>query len=737
MGYINESFAEGRKVVEMMEGNVMLSFLVFFPMFGALASYLIGRKNKAARDYTADAIVIVEFALMLYVFCMYYTALSRAENPANSFGYPLSDTISGFCGMGLHFTIDGFRVLYGLIACFMWMMSTIFSKEYFAHYRNRNRYYLFMLATLGATVGVFLSADLYTTFIFFEMMSFTSYVWVAHDEKKESLRAAETYLAVAVIGGLVMLMGIFLLYHETGTLMMTELLEVCRRLMTGTGAEYEASQRTLYLAGSCLLFGFGAKAGAFPLHIWLPKAHPVAPAPASALLSGILTKAGIFGILVISCNMFLYDVKWGTLILVIGVITMGLGAVLALFSVNLKRTLACSSVSQIGFILVGIGMQGLLGTENTLAVRGSLLHMVNHSLFKLVLFMAAGVVYMNIHKLNLNEIRGFGRKKPLLQFIFLMGALGIGGIPLWSGYISKTLIHESIVEYMEALHMGHLQTVILGMNVMKAIEWIFLISGGCTVAYMLKLYVALFIEKNNDGSLQEKYDSLKGKYMNKASAFALTAGALFFLLMGFLPGTVMNFIADLGEGFMHPEQLGTKVRYFSMMNLKGGLISVVIGAFIYFTVIRLWMMKKDENGKTVYIDRWNKYWDLENAVYRPLLVKILPMIFGVICRILDSLTDAIVVLLRKTILKDSKLPHELEEGTFMTHVIGMEMDSVVRFLNRSIWKKSPHEEGFEHKLALKQEEISEDNTIIGRSMSFGLLLFCAGLILTLVYLLWK
>ena len=123
------------------------------------------------------------------------------------------------------------------------------------------------------------------------------------------------------------------------------------------------------------------------------------------------------------------------------------GALLAVFSVDLKRTLACSSMSQIGFILVGVGMQGLLGEENLPAVHGTLLHMVNHSLIKLVLFMAAGVVFMNVHALDLNEIRGFGRKKPLLKSVFLAGALAIGGIPLFSGYISKTLLHESILEY--------------------------------------------------------------------------------------------------------------------------------------------------------------------------------------------------------------------------------------------------------------------------------------------------
>lgn len=724
-----------------MEGNFMLPVLVFFPMAGAGISYLIGRKNKTARDYAANAVVILEFIGVLLLLFSYYKANGAVINHSpvgkeNLEGYVVYGDMPGVCGMGLHFIVDGFRALYGLIAAFMWMMTTIFSREYFAHYRNRNRYYLFMLVTLGATMGVFLSADLYTTFIFFEIMSFTSYVWVAHDEKKESLRAAETYLAVAVIGGLVMLMGIFLLYHETGTLDISSLYSICRQLMYGTGAGDGAHRNTLYIAGTCLLFGFGAKAGAFPLHIWLPKAHPVAPAPASALLSGILTKAGIFGILVISCDIFLYDLKWGTLILILGVLTMVVGAVLALFSVNLKRTLACSSVSQIGFILIGIGMQGLLGSENSLAVRGSLLHMVNHSLFKLVLFMAAGVVYMNVHKLNLNDVRGFGRKKPLFHFIFLMGALGISGMPLWNGYISKTLIHESIVEYTAALVGGSLQAGLLGAGAMKAIEWLFIISGGLTAAYMLKLYIALFVEKNNDSAVQEKFDTLKGKYMNRVSATALTVSAVFFPLMGLLPQIVMNAVADFGEDFMHPEQAAEAVRYFSLANLKGGLLSLCIGALVYLFIVRKWMMKKEKAGM-VYVDRWNRYWDLENTVYRPLLLKILPMIFGVICRLLDSFLDSIVVLLRKTLYKDSKLPHELEEGNMVTHVLGMEMNHAEHLLNRTIWKKKPRDKDYEHELALKNEELTEDNTIIGRSLSFGLLLFSSGLILTIVYLLWK
>lgn len=705
--------------------SLLLFSAVFFPMIAALISYMIGRKKKSLRDYFADGVTGVEFGIFLYLFIN--TIISGSSN--------VIVEVPGICGLGLHFTMDGFRALYGAIAAFMWFMSTLFSKEYFIHYRNRNRYYFFLLLTLGATEGVFLSADFYTTFIFFEVMSFTSYVWVAHDEKKESLRAAATYLAVAVIGGLVMLMGIFLLYHTCGTLRFDELSTVISeyKKVLSADASVPGAMRTIWIAGICMLFGFGAKAGAFPLHIWLPKAHPVAPAPASALLSGILTKAGMFGILVLTGYVFLGDSTWGSLILVLGVCTMVVGAVLALFSVDLKRILACSSVSQIGFILVGVGMSGLLGEENALAMRGSLLHMVNHSLIKLALFMAAGVVFMNVHKLDLNEIRGFGRKKPLLNYIFLMGTLGIGGIPLWNGYISKTLIHESIVQYLELVKEG----AVAGMfsaSTMKGIEWTFLISGGLTVAYMTKLYVAIFIEKNNDAAIQEKYDSMKGTYMNKVSTAALTISATILPIMGFLPDQIMSRVADVGQGFLQVKGEAESVAWFSLTNLKGAVISLAAGALIYLIIVRLWLMKK-ENEQAVYVNRWNKYLDLEELIYRPILLKALPFIFGVICRVLDSLVDFIVVLLRKTIYKDSKLPHELEEGTYITHMMGSFINELERIANITIWKRHPKNVDYEHKYAIIHEEWSEDRTILARSLSFGLLLFCFGLIITVVYLL--
>ena len=322
--------------------------LVALPFLAAVPAWALGRKRDANGYALMIAVTAIVTAAALWMFLA---------------GKVLTASFPGLLGLGLSFKLDGFRGLYAAVASFMWLMTSLFTPQYLSHGHNRARYVLFTLLTMGATVGAFLSDDLITCFVFFELMSLTSYCWVAHDQPPGAMRAAQTYLAIAVLGGMAMLMGLMMLYSRLGSLSFDRLADL---LNTGTQAD-------LYLPGALILAGFGAKAGMFPLHVWLPKAHPVAPAPASALLSGVLTKVGIFGILVISSRLFFGDVLWGNVLLGVGLINMFLGALLALFSVDLKRTLACSSMSQIGFILFGIGMQGLLGEHNALAAQGTVL----------------------------------------------------------------------------------------------------------------------------------------------------------------------------------------------------------------------------------------------------------------------------------------------------------------------------------------------------------------------------
>lgn len=599
-----------------MRGNYALLFLALWPMVGGLLSFYAGKKSRLIRDYFADAVCVIELIAVLLCW--------------NQIGSEL--VIPGVCGLGMKFSLDGFRFIYAVIIAFMWSATTIFSREYLNHHHNRNRYYLFVLMTLGSIMGVFISGDLFTTFMFFEMMSLFSYIMVAQDETHEAQRAAQTYLAIAIIGGLVTLMGLILLYNYTGTLDIEAL------------AKFTLQDKTpLYLPGFLVFVGFAAKAAIFPSHIWLPTAHTAAPAPSSALLSGLLTKSGLFGIIVLSSGIFLHDSRWGFMLLILAVITMVLGAVLAVFSVNIKRTLACSSMSQLGFILTGISMQCFLGADNDLSVRGTMLYMVGHSLIKLVLFLCAGVVHMNTHKLNLNDIRGFGRGKKVFMFAFVMGGLGLMGFPLLNGYLGKTLIHEAIVEHIHALSHGTRTLAFMTLGgekfMFSVCEWLFLISGGLTAAYVIKLFIALFIAKPAPNMHQ------KDIYISPSNAVLLALCAVILPVIGFFPVEVGDKIGIFASGFMHGPEHHHTVHYFAFENLEGALISLTIGIAVYFVFVRKVLQNEAAKGEIRYLDLWPEWLNIENALFRPVIGLILPFIGSLFAKVVDLITAGPVTLL--------------------------------------------------------------------------------------------
>ena len=655
-----------------MRGNYALLFLVLWPMFGGLASYYAGKKSRLVRDYMADAVCLIELAGVLSLW--------------GSLGSEL--IIPGVCGLGMKFKIDGFRFIYAVIIAFMWSATTIFSREYLAHHHNRNRYYLFVLLTLGSIMGVFISGDLFTTFMFFEMMSLFSYIMVVQDETQDAQRAAQTYLAIAIIGGLVTLTGLILLYNYTGTLDIEAL------------AKFTLQDKSpLYVPGFLVFVGFAAKAAIFPSHIWLPTAHTAAPAPSSALLSGLLTKSGLFGIIVLSSGIFLHDSRWGLMLLILAVITMVLGAVLAVFSVNIKRTLACSSMSQLGFILTGIAMQCFLGHDNDLAVRGTILYMVGHSLIKLVLFLCAGVVHMNTHQLNLNDIRGFGRGKKVLMFAFVMGGLGLMGFPLINGYLGKTLIHEAIVEHLHALShgAGTLPFMTIGAEkfMFSVCEWLFLISGGLTTAYVIKLFIALFIAKPAEGMHQ------KDIYISWMNAIVLTVSALILPAIGFFTSEIGDKIAIFGSSFMRGPEHHHTVHYFTFENLEGALISITIGVAVYFLFVRKVLQSESVKGEIRYVDLWPSWLNIENAIFRPVIGLLLPFMGSLFAKVVDLITAGPVTLLlsQASRIKFIRPPEDTDFGYYQDEA--------------------------------KQETIS---TLLPSSLAYGLMTFAAGLLFVIAFM---
>ncbi len=643
--------------------QTLLLLLVLFPIVTAVPAYFIAKAAPRIREWLFRGIVLAECALGAVV-C---AAVCRTGSVAL--------VIPAVLGQGLSFCADNFRILYTCISLFLWLMTITFSGEYMRHYEHKERYYLFYLITLGGVMGVFLSADLFTTFVFFEIMSFASYPLVIHEENPHAMRAGETYLGVAVISGMVLLVGLFMLYTQAGTLDFMLL----RSFFTTNGTD-----GFTFAAGILILLGFGAKAGTYPLHVWLPKAHPVAPAPASALLSGILTKSGVFGIIVLCADVFAGNERFAFVLLTLAVITMFTGALLALFSTNLKRTLACSSMSQIGFILVGASFTLLLGHEGGLAQCGTLLHMANHSLIKLTLFMAAGVVAMNLHALELNDIRGFGRKKPFIMVIFLIGALGIMGIPGFCGYISKTMLHEGIVEYIAEEGL-----VGLTRTVFKSVEWIFLLSGGLTVAYMTKLFVCIFVEKNADAKKQAAFDAKKD-YLSGLSRGVFVLSALPMLCIGLLPQVVNLSVIAKANDFFGVEVFTHKVAFFGLESLKGAAISIGIGAVVYCLFVRKVFIRDNR-----YVDLWPKTVDLEEKVYRPVLIRGNLFLIRRVFTPLSSFFE--IVLTRGTLLfiryvfapVASFVETVLIKGTvlftlYAARFIAIAFDAVILFLMRTV-----------------------------------------------------
>lgn len=582
--------------------SLLIGMLLAAPIVGAMTAPLAGKKSGSMRDLTLRLFTVLELLLAAALFAFVIQ------------GQDATLTLGGICALGLRFRADGFRGLYALIAAIMWVAVCQFSKQYFAsHGEHLGRYACFTLLTQCGAVGVCLSDDLYTAFVFFEIMSIASCPWVAHAETKEALRAAGTYLFVSIICSMVTLMGMFLCWKETGDLSFAALRE-------------RSGDPKLIFPGCLMLVGYCAKAGLFPLHIWLPRAHQVAPAPASVLLSGLLTKTGLFGVIVLGMNLLDGNAVFGHLLLALGLITMTLGAMLAVFSVNLKRTLACSSLSQIGYITVGLACAVLLGHKGALASAGAAGQMINHSLLKLCLFLCAGAVYMNAHTLDLNALQGYGRGKKLLHAVFLLGAMGLMGVPLLNGYASKTMIHEELAE---------LAGETAGFSVYRLCEGVFLFAAGLTTAYMLKLYICLFWQKNPDADVQARYDSLTGRDLSIRSGITLAITAVPLLLIGIFPNQVLLPLTRRCADFLNRPPLAADIEFFSLTNLTGGGISLGIGFLVYAGFVRGALYRKGQG----YLDRWPKKLDLEERFYRPVFARYLPDMLGRGAKALDRLSE--------------------------------------------------------------------------------------------------
>ncbi len=346
------------------------------------------------------------------------------------------------------FFADSLSYITGLISTAVWMLCTIYAVEYMAKMKNQKRYNFFSLLSLTGMMGVIFTKNLFTLYIFFELICMASCVMVIHFQTEEVRKSARIYLFIAICGGLIMLCVTVATYALTGTGDLIKLASDKNIYSHGLGVT-----KALKLGGWLLpllffgfCFGFGAKAGLFPVHLMLPVADPISPAPAAALLSGVMIKCGAYGIIrvvyvVLGAGLVRIEPhKMSMVLLVLACCNIFLGSAIAIRQTDLWKMLAYSSVSQIGYILLGISLLTPLG------LTGSIVHIFNHAMMKGCLFLCAGAYMHKAGVRDLESLKGIGARMPLTTICFTLAALSMVGFPPFTGFITKWFIGLGALE---------------------------------------------------------------------------------------------------------------------------------------------------------------------------------------------------------------------------------------------------------------------------------------------------
>lgn len=424
--------------------------------------------------------------------------------------------------IGVEFLVDEFSAAMTALVILLSTLVIIYSFRDVEHEIQPDLvsgYYVLIFLMLFSMVGMIFTNDLFNLYVFMEILSLTSCGIVSIKRKKENLMASLKYLMLGTIGSVSILLGIAFLYMVTGTLNMTLNYDLIQ-------AAWQVYPRNILVALGFILTGFGIKAAVFPLHTWLPDAHSTAPTPSSALLSGLVVKIYLFGAIKMLFRVIgmeiITQVDIPLFMTYFAMVGMIMGSVFAIGQKDIKRILAYSSVAQIGYIVLGIG----LATQSGLSV--ALFHVVTHALMKSALFLSAGAVIYQTGRRDVRELAGIGYQMPITMTVFTIGALGMIGIPGINGFMSKWYLSFAVLEAGRPL-------VLL----------VILLSSFLNAVYYLPIIISAFLREREDHKNVLVKDEVP---LSMTGPMVLIAGLC--ILFGFFPQLVMNIIQQAMQTFM-------------------------------------------------------------------------------------------------------------------------------------------------------------------------------------------
>ncbi|MCC8167870.1 MAG: proton-conducting membrane transporter [Clostridiales bacterium] len=340
-------------------------------------------------------------------------------------------------GISIAFKVDAISRIYVTFISVIWLLIGIYAFSYMKHEAKERRFFAFYIMAYGVLVALSFAENLVTFYFFYEWMTVSTMPLVFHNESHEAIVASLKYLFYSMFGAYCVLFGIYFLYRYCGTLSFTAGGTLDAALVSG-------HEPILLIVVFVMILGFGVKAGMFPMHAWLPSAHPVAPAPASAALSGIIVKAGVLGIIRVVFYVVGADFIRGTWVQtvwrVLALITVFMGSMLAYREPVFKKRLAYSTVSQVSYILFGLSML------NETAFEGAVMQIVFHAVMKSALFLVAGSFIFKTGNTRAAEYRGIGKKMPVTLWSYAFASLALIGIPPTCGFIGKWYLAGGAIE---------------------------------------------------------------------------------------------------------------------------------------------------------------------------------------------------------------------------------------------------------------------------------------------------
>ncbi len=594
-------------------GIFLMMFILFFPVAVAPAVYWTGMKSERAMNRVAIASLAVEMAAAAYAAWVVKYSQIYFHAP-------------GIMTTGFEVKLDSLRAVFVLIAAVMWLLCGIYCMWHMKHQSGKPRFYAFYMSTLSAAVGVFMSENAVNMFAFFEIMAIMSYVLVVHNQDRNAHESGKFYLAMSIVTGLVTLLGIVLFYTHSGSLSISQIANSAKTMGAGK-----------YAAAFLMSFGFLAKACIFPLHIWLPGAYSHATMPVTIILSTVLSKAGIFGIMTVSFILG-WDKHFSQVIMALALTSMLLGGTLALLKTDVKEKLAYGSMSQMGYITLAVSAVGLVtGAHRGEAIMAAVYHCVNHALFKGVIFMAFGIICVKAKSSDINEVKWIGKGKKMIAAMLIFAAASNMGIVGSSGFISKTMIHHGLSYYGSGFDMKYIGILL---------EAAFLISSGITVAYLIKLTRAVFAldfkKRHTNENECEKLDDARYAYLPMALACAIM------LALAIRPNVIFNIA---GSRIMGADIYPDEIYFYSFKSAAYSIIVCIVGLIIY-SMSKL-KTAHFKNGYRIYIDPSQEWMHIKNDIYMPLCGKIFYLSDKVLGKI-DGVEMFTVGLAEKFIVKLSQ-----------------------------------------------------------------------------------